>query len=1066
MLDTLWANHSVPLIFVPETPTGVQVKELAREWTKSGLLGPSIWINHAKFLESPELTTIEATLMYSTQMGELHEDIESSLLRYLTRNEIRTLRVVSLRVADRSHATMPEIEISVTRVAALLQEALALQDVSDSARENNAKILKYDLLAFPSRHEFQRAANSLWPITVVAAPEDRRNPWAIDSFVAPELIVPFSLSSLATVAGIWSGINEGALDHLAAEFTNPGKAVVMRTYIRAITSEGMARRLSAKVLKKLSDPRTEVVENLGVTSKEIYAIPSADIESRIDAMVSMTYKFSENSLSPSPKVEAQNEVENRITIIRQVLLFLQFSVDRLIRIPKWTWLSIQRFVAKRLKNSLYGQRSKVIIGPDDEKAYDGKDRAIRALCVSLTQLIRNFESSTVESAPNRVKRLVDSRLYSEIRRLIFAMSDGSELPDGANVVAYSGKDRLVFSRVTDFLIDYEASHDQMSWHWDNSHHFEKYLPLGLNQGWDVIELSDLKNVVRLPKVMHQCHESIVAEMHQLGFDEITESDDSIELPPQVDAYPASDDENSSQDYDDAADDVSESAVSEDDDTHATEIDSLRDLLKLIELDIESLNLWKANFESSFNWKLAASMENDEVDSETEELLQLERIQQLESVPPSVLIDLRNRFLRGFWRSITVASIFPFLLHVVLAYAGTLVAGIFSFILGATIARIILWIVGLWLLNLLRMLIKYHKAWKEYSEEMTRVELAYRDAVESLRRIRSEQPRMKLSHGNVRQWLYLLSRSIQDPYDVSDEWASEDGASPIRVVRPEALRIAQAVDEASPAMKRLNRFAMAKQCTVGFRGELYRHQVQAVRDFMKYQESEFSEEVLDRDDAKYSNSTRRTFLKALFESSEADPDQAPKLTIGRDLMRNLMNHIQVEGLKESQPKVKPDDVDERIIKLREQAFESSDNFGAIEWDDFLLEAIGTSMQPVPPFQPNVFSGDGQLNELHTNPNVIIQAPKRVSKSVVELARQEFRIKEYGRGPAGQAEILCRTDFKVVEIDKLSVFSSRSNYNAVDSIQESKRSLLGCPKCGSITCPTADPQSTLSCVNSGI
>jgi hypothetical protein len=154
-------------------------------------------------------------------------------------------------------------------------------------------------------------------------------------------------------------------------------------------------------------------------------------------------------------------------------------------------------------------------------------------------------------------------------------------------------------------------------------------------------------------------------------------------------------------------------------------------------------------------------------------------------------------------------------------------------------------------------------------------------------------------------------------------------------------------------------------------------------------------------------------------------------------------------------------------MRAQAFESTDDFGAIEWDDFLLEVIGTRTQPVPPLQPNVFSETAQINELHTNPRVVIQTPKRVMKSVGEIVRQEFLIKDYERGQADQAEVLCRTDFKIVELESLGVFSARSEeYGSVGTIAAARDYLPRCPKCGLTTCPTADPGSTLACTNSGV
>jgi hypothetical protein len=284
--------------------------------------------------------------------------------------------------------------------------------------------------------------------------------------VGPQLDA-FALAHIATAAGLWNGLPNGAFDHIAMGEGQPGRIVVPRLFVRAVSSDGLARRVSSKALTEFSS--AEASTRAGVLS---IAIPGtrAIEENRILEYQEwvMNYVMSLDGgrlqylgISSTPVLP-----KFKILEVAQLKHFFSFAWNKVSQIPKWSWLHFRAGIGSRLTRKFQGDDGLATVGVEVDESPDARDKALlerferlrdQVSQVNLAPSVVSLEKVTAESSPE---------LWSGIRKLFFGMLDGSELPSKVESPKYEDE-RLVFESASSLVFDpeniwkFESEHDDV-----------------------------------------------------------------------------------------------------------------------------------------------------------------------------------------------------------------------------------------------------------------------------------------------------------------------------------------------------------------------------------------------------------------------------------------------------------------------------------------------------------------------------------------------------------------------------------------------------------------------------
>jgi hypothetical protein len=325
-----------------------------------------------------------------------------------------------------------------------------LGSTSDKRRFN-----KINLVVAPTelQHGFKKEIyEEGWQINVIASPEDRANPWSGDAFVRDDAkFVNFALMHVATVAGLWHGLPIGTFETFLRESSAQVSIWVSRIFVSGILTDGLVRRISAKILNEVADVGLSATESHDFTTEGTYPIPENEIKTYVDQMIKETLSFDDNLLTYARPKEFDELAKSRWYEFDQIKSFFKFSKDKIFAMPRWTWLWLRRKVGKALTRKFQGEEGQAVVGIEDESLYDFRDRMLTAQINRITEISDEAKKALISPISTTARR-TPTQIWQKIRKLVFGMLDGGNLTE----YGIKPKDDVgvpVFSKVTDVIQD-------------------------------------------------------------------------------------------------------------------------------------------------------------------------------------------------------------------------------------------------------------------------------------------------------------------------------------------------------------------------------------------------------------------------------------------------------------------------------------------------------------------------------------------------------------------------------------------------------------------------------------
>lgn len=440
------------MILLPGGEQGHAVLERAAEWTEMGLLGPALWV----LPERVELRTDGPAVIGATVLGvgrtqelvTLHVD----LFETLARDELALVRMIKLRSATASHELDAEQDAIADAVSATLTQSMPMAAPTTNVTDAATDLARVTLICAPSQFQLQQRVD--WAIreygtVVVASPEDRSSPWSGDAFVRDnERFTGFVLMHLASVAGLWSGVEKGTFELFPSQASGVGSVWVSRVFINAVLTESLGRRTAADVLDEAGRADSLLIDpSVGAPPEGTFYIEHGDVPAFVTSMVDAVLSLDGAALAFHAPAEVPDPPRRRIGIVAQLGSFFAFSGDKLAGMPRWTWRWVTSSAARSLTRRLHGDDGTHIVGEDLDRAFDLRDRLLLA---ERDRVIENERAArAMLSGPAGVsQQRTTPRLWRRLRELVFGSLDGSSDLSELGFAEVEGK-VPVFGRVSD-----------------------------------------------------------------------------------------------------------------------------------------------------------------------------------------------------------------------------------------------------------------------------------------------------------------------------------------------------------------------------------------------------------------------------------------------------------------------------------------------------------------------------------------------------------------------------------------------------------------------------------------
>ncbi len=459
MVKNRWGEAGLTIILLPSGKQGESLLSVAKYWTEMKLLSQAVWIR-PEFLEtgSKNPPKQKALILGEDSDGKLKE-VEVDLFEQLARQQLLTVRLLVVRTVSDNLS----FDAAQDELASLLEQyltvALPLPISAGYDREKYTQFLRMNLVAAPTEFESQdgaRLVSSKFNVNFIAAAEDRSAPLAGDAFVRDEppskRFAAFTMMHVATIGALWVGLPVGLYELLNPAGAQGSQVYVSRTFVSAILTAGLARRASARVLRKIADPQSGAVDFAAELPVEgTYQIPDSEQDRFIEQMVKMTFEFDDRKLSYRPSPEAERVRAAQHSISSQANSFFVFVWDKLISIPRHAVTWVHRKIVRAINLALHG-------GDDTgyasvkmpEEYFDIRDRIIIENRAKIAEektradmaLVSPVTPSDVRSTP---------ALWEDVRNLVFGMLDGSNLERFGFAKSENGWP--IFYRVSDLFAD-------------------------------------------------------------------------------------------------------------------------------------------------------------------------------------------------------------------------------------------------------------------------------------------------------------------------------------------------------------------------------------------------------------------------------------------------------------------------------------------------------------------------------------------------------------------------------------------------------------------------------------
>ncbi|TPX02742.1 hypothetical protein FJ656_20805, partial [Schumannella luteola] len=404
---------------------GDQLLELAREWTKHGLLAPAAWVRPEQITRGDGPPGVLATLVDVDESGELIE-ADVDLFEMLAIETINRVRLIKLRSPSRNPQADELQDDASDIVSRYVAFSMPQTHPSASGSADAVELIRTSLICTPTQVQLDerlRGAENDSSVVVVGSPEDRTTPSAGDAFVREnERFDGFVLMHLATLAGLWRGTPIGTLEMFERESSAAQSIWFQRVFVRGVLTRGIARRAAADVLERLVEHRGSVsAAGVTVIPDGTSVIPGERVATYVDRMVEAGMSLDDSALAfRQPRLDREPARES-IGIWQQLGMFARFSGGKIARIPHWAFLWFHDLFARRLSTELQGEEGYRELALLLDQEPDAMDRRLLLTVERLRSPQAQLPHGTTAAPLDHLA----PRLWAGLRKLVFASVDGS-----------------------------------------------------------------------------------------------------------------------------------------------------------------------------------------------------------------------------------------------------------------------------------------------------------------------------------------------------------------------------------------------------------------------------------------------------------------------------------------------------------------------------------------------------------------------------------------------------------------------------------------------------------------
>lgn len=1053
MLHRFWPGGNASVILLPSGEQGAAVLERAQQWTEMGLLGPALWVLPERVSVGADGPPVVGATVLGVGRDQQLVMLEVDLFETLAREELRLVRMVKLRSASPSRELDAEQDRIADVVAVALSRSMPMAAPTTNVADRATDLSRVTLICAPS--EFQLRERVDWAVSeygtvVVASPEDRSNPWAGDAFVRDnDRFVGFALMHLASVAGLWNGVEKGTLELFPNESAGMGSIWVSRVFVNAVLTESLGRRTAADVLAEAGRADSLLIDpSVGAPPEGTFYIEDGDVASFTATMVDAVMSLDGAALAFHPPADVADPPRRRIGIAAQLGSFFSFSADKLAGMPRWSWRWLTSSTARSLTRRLHGDDGTHIVGEDLDKAFDLRDRLLiaeRGRVVENEQAARAMLVAPVGVGQQRTT----PRLWTRLRELVFGALDGSSDLSDLGFAEVEGK-VPVFGRVSDV---FEAP-DQL---WSppegtsSDHSHGSAIPIG----WHAIALdnprgalvqaaseqadhaaqAEAQRALAQRKLVELQHQRDVGEWQSVldGTISIAIAESESESEPRAEAETKSGAEPEPESEPETpltraalkaeaapdprtrvnpdaspgaaggpprrSDPVLDAAiVTAEEQLQGAEAHERATITAraAAEEAIEGFDVWALRHERSFVWRMLSRMAGERRNAQDEADRFAQGIDALQVQQPGALIALRKRFhltmLVGWLVIAAVATLLILLPVWIEALRSTLSwypSDPTIFTIAAVIA-VFLTVVAL---------ASYHRGWSQFQRRIDLAQAHLTRVAEGSVHARGEAARLASLHRQTVDWLVLLARGIHHPWLVPAEWQQRPSYGMARDSMPFAMQIGQVQDEDHAAATRLKRMTKERLVVRGWRQQAFTALIAEVAAELGQASASFGLAALDEDLPHSSNHTREMLRENMGNEAVLKRVAGPRL-------RELMTSIQRSALHGSRPLVHPvgDNPLRRIASFDVAAGAGDD----VPWDDFLLGSLAGRRDPVTPLSAVSMSEQHVQEGHHEHVRSLLVLPERLEAHLEFRADAPVTLIPYGSSGAATLDLVWRVD----------------------------------------------------------
>jgi hypothetical protein len=457
-MSSFWNRDSLTILIVPEKNLLSTITPIIDEWSREGLLGPFFLTSPDQLVETPgEPPQLHASI-WSDVLGEIKGQ-SLDALEQMAQFEFKTVRILSLRVLDKKSKFDAAENQATARICDVVFKALPMAVNAASTATQVTRLLKINLVVSPS--EMPEQSNELafegnWDMHFIASPEDRSTPWTADALVRAddERFPRYALMHAATVGGFWAGLGLSPIELIDRdEFAHQGKWIG-RVFVNTILTDGLSRRVSAKVLDEIAGAARDIFDTrISISIPGTEVIPPEQVEYMVDWTVQNVFTLEDGALEfVSPTVFNPPAKANWMEW-DQIKSFLKFSWDKIKVIPWWMWIWVRRKVGKTLTQTFHSDQGLAEVGISQHDAMDVRDLQLASKLVHIRNVAAQA-SAAMAAAPTGRSGRSTPRLWSGIRRLVFGMLDGSDLSDFGLKPNPANEGRVpVFASTSQLIVD-------------------------------------------------------------------------------------------------------------------------------------------------------------------------------------------------------------------------------------------------------------------------------------------------------------------------------------------------------------------------------------------------------------------------------------------------------------------------------------------------------------------------------------------------------------------------------------------------------------------------------------